>query len=131
MIRNGQYPIKDTTLSSQISREHPTCIKDGSFLHIQSKQERIRTKTFSLWFQNYGNAIPPGPVKPERVTASNRSYTPSFHSEERARSDFRPCHRSKRDWNSSVQTTATKTYMLVSLFTTGRHVLTLSRISRR
>lgn len=88
-------------------------------------------KTLSLWFQNYGNAIPPGPVKQKRVTASNRSYTPSFHSEEPAQSDFHPCHRSKKDWNSSVQTTATKIYMLVSLLTTGRHVLSLSRISRR
>jgi len=130
-IRDVKYLIEDIRLPSQIGRECPTCIKDSSFLHIQNKQERIRTITFSLWFQNYGNATPPSPVKEERVTASNRSYTPSFHSEEPARSDFRPCHRSKKDSNSSVQTTATKIYMLLSLFTTGRCVLSLSRIIRR
>lgn len=62
---------------------------------------------------------------------SHRLYTPSFHSEAPVQSDCCPCHHSKKDWNSSVQTTATKIYMLVSLVTINRHILSLTRISRR
>lgn len=95
----------------------------------RAKRRGLIQKSFHYSFTTIA-MLSPGLVEQEIVTASSKKYRPSFHSEGPAQSDFHPCHHSKRDWNSSVRTRATKIYTLVFLFTTCRHVLSLSSISR-